>query len=493
MSDSIAEVVPEVAKVAGRMTMSSVLTGRRRVRLVPQSGQNYNSGASSGVVNILIADGQAYADLLSACLSFQVTVFDSANPVAVAAPPNPPTELLACTLDDGAYSVFRRALVSVNSTLCDDIDFLPKKVNAEIYPTVSQAWYNNVGSFLGLWKHNTNTVKPATAGDVINGTADVLISKYDVPSKVIENAKKQQGQGTGASTASTASPAFQPGQNQYSIPVSLLSSFFRNDTLFPSRNAGQLYLQLSLASAVEAMLCAGTNTPVPTYAISNLSLELDFVDLSPIYLSLMDDLIEEPSGSGVNWAFDAHLVSSQSIGAASAGPKSVIISKASQNMRNLQIIAQPSSAFASPRWLSQSTFPNPGAVDIQYRIGSLYYPSFPAIGEHRMFMDLQSSFGSPESVDKSGIIDTTNYYTSTPDSFGVATTTTVGELASVGNAILLPAPQPSQNNQGTLVLSKQPRSAWCDAFSYGYNFDRLKHAKFHGVELDGKSLAACAA
>jgi hypothetical protein len=393
--------------------------------------------------------------------------------------------LLACTLDDGAYSVFRRALISVNSTLMDDIDFLPKKVNAELYPTVSQAWYNNVGSFLGLWKHNTNTVAPATAAGVIAGTGDVLISKYDVPSKVIENAKKQQGQGAGTATASTCAPPFQPGQNQYSIPLSLLTSFFRNDTLFPSRNAGQLYVQLNLASAVEAMLCAGATSPVPTYAISNLTLELDYVDLSPIYLSLMDDLIEEPSGSGVNWAFDAHLVSSQSIGAASAGPKSVIISKASQNMRNLQIIAQPSSAFASPRWLAQSTFANPGVVDVQYRIGSLYYPAFPAIGEHRLFMDLQNSFGSPESTDKSGIIDTTNFYTNTPDSFGAAAGTTTGELANVGNGILLPAPQPSQNNQGTLVVSKQPRSAWCDAFTYGYCFDRLKHAKFHGVELDG--------
>ena len=478
MSDSIAEVVPDVAKVAGRMTMSSVLTGRRRVRLVPQSGQNYGSGASSGVVNILIQDGQAYADLLSACLSFQVTVYDSANSVAVAAPTTPPTNVAACTLDDGAYSVFRRALISVNSTLMDDIDFLPKKVNAELYPTVSQAWYNNVGGFLGLWKHSTQTSAPATATNVVTG--DTFISKYDVPSKVIENAKKQQGQGTNAATASTAAPPFVPGQNQYSIPLSLLTSFFRNDTLFPSRNAGQLYVQLNLASAVESMLCAGPAAPVPSYAISGLTLELDFVDLHPTYLSLMDDLIEEPSGTGVNWAFDAHLVSSQSIGAASSGQKSIIVSKASQNMRNLQVISQPSDALASPRWLAQSTFSNPGSIDIQYRIGSLYYPAFTAIGEHRQYMDLQNSFGSPESTDKSGIIDNINYYTSTPNSFA-------GTLAAVGFATgaATPVPRPNQNNQGVLLASNILRSAWCDAWSYGYCFDRLKHASFHGVELDG--------
>jgi len=238
MAESIAEVVPDVVKVAGKLSMSSVITGRRRVRLVPQSGQNYGSGASSGVVNILIQDGQAYADLLSACLSFQVTTYDSANAVAAAASPTPAA---ACTLDDGAYSVFRRALISVNSTLMDDTDFLPKKVNAELYATASQAWYNTVGSFLGMWKHNTNTVSPANAAGVIAGLPDTLISKYDVSSKALQNAKKQQGTGAATSAATAAAP-FQPGQNQYSVPLSLLTSFFRNDTLFPSRNAGQLAL-----------------------------------------------------------------------------------------------------------------------------------------------------------------------------------------------------------------------------------------------------------
>ena len=79
MADGIAEVVPDYAKVAGKLTQSSVITGRRRVRLVPQSGQTYTSGNSAGVVNILIQDGQAYADLLSACVSFTLTTYDGAR------------------------------------------------------------------------------------------------------------------------------------------------------------------------------------------------------------------------------------------------------------------------------------------------------------------------------------------------------------------------------------------------------------------------------
>ena len=249
MMDSIAEVVPDVAKVAGKLASSSVITGRRRVRLVPQSGQNYASGNSSGVVNILIQDGQAYADLLSATLSFTLLTYDAGSGtlgVPVVVP------------DDGAYSVFRRALVSVNSTLMDDTDFLAKRVNAELYSTVSQDWYNTVGSWMGLWTANTTNygyIPQAT------NTTQVLSTKYDVVSKA-----KEYGRRVMNTTTHDATGVPQvPGQNKFSVPVSLLTSFFRNDTLFPSRNAGQLYLQLNLAQAVEAVWNS-TNTSSVTNA-----------------------------------------------------------------------------------------------------------------------------------------------------------------------------------------------------------------------------------
>lgn len=474
MAESIAEVVPDVAKVGGRLAMSSVISGRRRVRLVPQSGQNYSSGASSGIINILIQDGQAYADLLSACLSFEVTVSEtSSTGISTAGVTGPSTVSKCAVLDDGAYSVFRRCLISVNSTLMDDTDFLPKKCNAELYSTVSQNWYSTVGSFLGLWKHSTSAVIPAgkSVGTNALATFDSTISKYDVVNKIVQQSNKV------ASVGSLNGAPYIVGQNKYSIPLSLLTSFFRNDTLFPSRNAGQLYVQLNLASAVEAILAvnptAGTIS-TPGFNITNLTLELDFVDLHPTYLSLMDDMIESPSGAGVNWAFDSHLVATQAMSSGS-GTQSIIVSKASQNMRSLQVVTQPSAGLASQYWLSQSTFCNPGFIDAQYRIGSLYYPAFVARGEHRAFMDLQNAFGSPESIDKSGIIDNTNYYANTNTA-----------LSSVGGSCTLTQqPAVQFNADGTLATTSLVNAVWSDAWTYAYCFDRLKHAKFHGVDLDG--------
>lgn len=461
MAESVAEVVPDIAKVAGRLAQSSVITGRRRVRLVPQSGQTYTSGNSAGVVNILIQDGQAYADLLSAVVSLEITTWDSTTAIGT-----------SCVVpDDGAWSVFRRSLVSVNSTLMDDTDMVAKKANAEIYATASQDWYNSVGSFCGLWKYNTTRYGYTPVASVAGALAtDTLLTKYNALAKAQQYNDFVQS----TDTAGNAGPAI-PGNNKFCIPLSLLTSFFRNDTLFPSRNAGQLYVQLNLASAVEALWAFNPTltaawTGTTNYKITNLTLEVDYVDLHPTYLEMMDGLIESPSGEGVSWAFDAHLVSTQNIPSGS-GPQSVVVSKASQNLRSLQVLVQPQNGMSSGIYPAQSTFPNPGLIDIQYRIGSLYFPAFTAIGEHRAFMDLQNAFGSPESIDKCGLVDNWNYYLhSTSTTAGAAPTTTT-----------------SANNNGAVVANSltYSNSRFADMFMYAYCFDRLKHAKYHGIDLDG--------
>ena len=441
--DTIREVVPNSVKVAGKLSSANVITGRRRVRIIPQSGQTYALGSGSAqTVNFLIQDGQAYADLLSATVSFNLTT-NSTTGTDIVVP------------DDGAYSVFRRALVSVNSTLMDDCDFVAKKANAEIYATAGQDWYDNVGTWLGLWKFNLsqyNYVSPATD---VNPTA--MITKYGISSKLAEWRKRVQ---TGVSTPLAA-------QAKFSIPVSLLSGFFRNEMLFPSRNCGQLYLQLNLASLQEALF-ASNNTLVANPAgtvsatLSNMTLELDFCDLHPTYLSMMDELMDS---DGLLWPFDSHIVATQNIGSG-AGQQSVVVSKASQNLRSIQTFSQSQAGLGNQFFLKNSTFSNPGLIDIQYRIGSNYYPAFTSVGENRAFMDLQNAFGSPGgSWATPGIIDNYMYYLS---SSAAARTATMNN-AGTANAIVNPI-----------------NEAWlADCWMHAYCFDKLKRAKLEGVDLDG--------
>lgn len=388
-------------------------------------------------MNILLQDGQSYVDLLSAVLSFKVKTYDNA-PAQVAGGS-------VVALDDGAFSVFRRALVSVNSTLQDDIDFLPKKTLLETYATVDQSWYDNVGSWMGMWKANT-----AAYGAAADGS---FISKYNVGEKIALAAQKTQG----ANSSGTAAPAGSAGPQQYMVPVCMLSSFFRNEMLYPLRNAGQLYLQLNLASAVEACVAykvtgvADAVNPVPAFEITDLTLECDFIDLHPSYLSLMDTMMERPDESGVRYPFDSHLVSSQNI-ARMNGPQSVIFSKASQNLRQITVALQPQAALSLNTYPKQSTYPACGFVDIQYRVGSLYFPAFTSIGYARAYADLKNAHGAPALLENSGLVDILNYTKST--------------LINV-----------DWNAAGVTDYS--------DMWMHSYTFDRLKHAQLSGVDLDG--------
>lgn len=457
--DGIMEVVPDVVKVAGKLSQSSVITGRRRIRVVPQTGQTYTLGAggSSGIVNLLLQDGGAYCDLTSAVLSFDVITWDTANGGNLA--------LSDVAVDEGIYSVFRRAVITVNSTQADDRDLLSKATNAEILATCSQSWYDNAGSWMGLWSRNTGSGAAATGG------AGVDANKYAVAAKLAKVAAVQQvASATGAGLASVQ------GQNHYSVPVSFLSDFFRNETLLPLRNAGQVYLQLQLASAIEATvgyLQGAGVAPSPAVQISNLTMEVDMIDLHPTYLAMMDKMIEDPEGEGVRWAFDAHL-SATALIPANAGDTSAIYSKASQNLRAIQVISQPSAGLSVFGFPQQGCFGNPGFRNIQVRVGSNYYPAFMSVGEARAFQDLQNAFGSPgNSVDKSGVIDTKNYYLATPAA-GLAAGTVQ-----------------QSNNNGTLINAGSAGSSanaaylGADAWSWAYCFDRLKHAKFSGTDLDG--------
>lgn len=444
--DTIREVVPKVAKIAGKLAQSSVITDRRRVRIVPQSGQTYTLGSGgTGTVNFLIQDGAAYADLQSACISFTASIQGTGGQTSI--------------LDDGAWSVFRRLLVSVNSTQADDIDRVAVKANQEIYATCSQSWYDGPGSVMGLWKNSLTGV--STRGTGANPT---LVANLDVPAHKFDVFAK-------ANTEFSASVNNSVANQRYSFPVSLLSNFFRAEQLYPCRNAGQLYLQLQLAGAAEASInfVSATGVPgiAPSITLSDMTLELDYVSLHPAYLSMMDTMMTDPEEAGVHWAFDAHTVGSAVLSAA-GGDQSAVFTKASQNLRSIHVVAQPQAALgtAGLAYGVQSTFGNPSVNSIQYRAGSEYFPAFQSVGAARLAMDLFGSYGSPDAVDKASIVDERNFSTLTHSATAAAPV--------VDNI----------NYLGTAVAGIAVR-AGSDCFIHGYCFDRLKRAKLEGEDLDG--------
>jgi hypothetical protein len=451
-------------KVRG-LSRSSILTGRRRVRIIPQTGTSYGTGAGQpSLANVLIQDSAGMLDLQSVVLSFRLKTSSSngsLDPSVTAVP------------DDFAWSVLRRLQVSINSVLCDDIDYVAKRATSEVYGSASKSWYNSVGSFMGAWKFLGDSAATGAAPSFAQSLSGpgFALPKNDVTDKLVAATARFKNV-VYDNTAAAWIAADPQGQGQYfSVPMSMLSHFFRQESLFSLRNAGQLYIQLLFASPQEALF-KGTTVPDAAYSVTDLVVEADIVTAHPSYTEMIDAICAMPQAEGLAYAFDSHLVSVQQVpgGAGSRQTFTIIASKATQNCRSLHWILQPQAGLSTQAWMEQSTYNCNDTEQWQIRIGSVYYPAFPSQGLSKNFMELMSSYNSASaSVGQASICDAQSWKTTTK---------------SDGTAYSVTAP----------IFGAGVQQADTQVFPYsdqyigGYCFDNLKHAEV--LSHDGVSTLA---
>jgi hypothetical protein len=135
----------------------------------------------------------------------------------------------------------------------------------------------------------------------------------------------------------------------------------------------------------------------------------------PRYAELLDRLTQMADEPGLVIPIDTILTSQgQSIpAAASMTENSVIVSRATTNLRQVIFGAQPTAGIQSYAYPSVSCFPDAGFGGIQWRVGSLYFPSQPANSLARAAMATYAAFGEPASTDKASVWNTNNYDTTT--------------------------------------------------------------------------------
>ena len=207
MGMPVEEVVPDSAMVKG-VSRSSLLTGRRRIRLQPQTG---TSASANSIVQFVLADSSSLLDLNSAVLSCTATVNAGTGDTA---------------FDDG-MSWVRRATVALNGTNIDDTDLANRYSNAMVYAGADRAWYNGAGSFANFWAQNPQM---AVAGTTYPPTS------YAV------------GDVSGALVA--ASVRSKAGQ-QFAWPLGLVSRFFATKQYLPlSQCSARLTLRRSFSAQV---------------------------------------------------------------------------------------------------------------------------------------------------------------------------------------------------------------------------------------------------
>ena len=312
-----------------------------------------------------------------------------------------------------------------------------------------------------------------------------------------------------------------PNGPKFSIPLGLLSHLFRQEQLFPLRNAGQLIMQIQFADPQECCFAApavsnapglgvsgcslsgksSASPPIPafgvptaTYTVTNLELECDIVTAIPEYTAILDSICSRPADKGLAIAFDSHLSSLQQVTSAAAATPgaalgngslqsyTLIASKGSENVRSFHFTLSPTAGLRSFEYLQNSTFPAYDMQQWQMRIGSVYYPAFPSQGLSKNYMEMLSSVNAPmPSVGQAAIVNYNMFRTSTPSVAWAAASPSIaganyewfsGAFSNLEGSAVSNIPGVSN------LLNIDPvAQAFADGYIGGYCFDNLKHAE----------------
>jgi len=381
---SIQERVPDVAKVP-EISAASLLHDRRKVRYVPQGSQTFNNTGPSQI-NILMNDNAGYIDPQSVCLSgkYQTTSI--------------PVGATWCVLEDGIWSLFDRIRLYINGQVVEDIGpGLARKVNSEVYSSVPKNWYDSQGTSLGLHKFN-NTVFSSGA-DV--GAAFVQAT--------MNNALRSMRKNNPTNRAA-AVYAYQSNANgvAFSIPLSVILGFFRTEYLFPIRNAGTVQISIDFATDWrQSFVCDAYTSGNPTWTLSDVTMEADILTCDPRYVAVMDSLMADPSQEGYRLPYTTSQVL-QITYPNGAGPKTLVLPKATSNVRQVLFISQDTTSLSSPTaW--KSSFPTQNYVEAQVVIGSKRFPEVPASGYGRAYATLQDGNNMLGNILGGGLVDMENF------------------------------------------------------------------------------------
>ena len=303
----------------------------------------------------------------------------------------------------------------------------------EIYGGADKAWYQSAGSYAGFWKFNPDlaTANQGTGGFAYNpGYGDV--SGVYLP----------------ASVRTTA------GEDRL-IPLSIMSGFFKTPQYIPLNLLGELVVSFTLASPQEA-LWQPTGNSDGSYSLTDIFMECDVVQPHFMLQELMNKVANSEGENGIVIPFEAPIVS-QGQTLTSGSNLSVIVSRATNNLRRLLYAHQLTAGTGSINFPGVSTFGYNACTSWQVRIGSLYFPSQPATTAARMFGLLQTAYG--EAVNEKPGLANRNIYEETTSATGVATKVTSN------------------------------RNAYADMFIVGYNFDSYKNTSATQVlDADGVSV-----
>jgi hypothetical protein len=364
------EVIPAGARYESP-EKASIMTQRRRVRIQPQSGPTAGlvgsgTGAGGAQLQFIIADQGGLLDPRSVVINY--TIFTSGT----AAP------------DDGHPFMTFQALL--NGQQLENQNGAPKVSNAEMTLAGSQTYYRTAGSFQGFELLSPDLVAPVPTSTYAAAT----ITQWGA---VANNWSSVQVRSARASNAVFGNVAGE----QRSIPLGLICGLGRMRNYIPLALLGELAI-VAICGQPGEVLFNSASTTTGDYSLSQISLEYDVVVPDPRYAAFIQKVASEDP-QGLVMPYESTIVAAGGAVAASStvlSPTSLIVSRATNNLLRAALVQIPQSLVTSVNYPSQSCFSHAGLNQIQFQIGSQFYPQIPALGDAAIFNMSLHAYGAPD-------------------------------------------------------------------------------------------------
>lgn len=348
------------------VSSGSIVTFRNRVRYLPTSGTIYSVPGGSQIIQWRIT-GNDYLDMATACVHFAIDI--SANGAGAG-------------IQEGIYSVIQRCRAALNSVIVQDTDNAHVCANIKVLNTMPRQVYDTGdGQYLGLYKKSL-----------------VLGSTQITAASAIDNLEAVSGYYTSSEVETTGSTFY--------IPLSLIcASLGAMKTFLPLRNVGNFELTLFLETPENSFYAPSVAFPGSlggSYTLSDLSLEVDAVQLAAPVVQLYDRMAADVSETGgVVIPVSVDVV--QNINYTGAGQKSVSISRGTTALTQLAIVKRLQADLGN--WNKQvlSTYFCFVQTRSQIRLGSRLYPVTATDSLARAYTETRHAFGNLNNAVQGGL------------------------------------------------------------------------------------------
>jgi hypothetical protein len=244
-----------------------------------------------------------------------------------------------------------------------------------------------------------------------------------------------------------------------------MSKFFATKQYLPLSQCGELVIQLLCATNSEACFQRSGNTD-GAYTMTNIFLEVDMIQPHYLYAEMLNRVTQLEGEQGVVVPYNA-VITAQGQSITTSGQANIVTSLATNNLRKVVVTMSPI-AEATINYPLQSAFGNHALTGLQFRVGSLYFPSQEAINTGSIFWSAQSAFNGGDPVHSSnGVMDICSF------------SKTTGPLPVGFNVTSVYNPTSASNTNGQ-------KQYFADSCVIAYGFDNYKGGE--PLDADGISV-----